>query len=74
MILVKKKKKTQKSFFEHVKIYAFQKHFVDCTNCNQDQWLETSQYEELEQTRATSKAGRVNTLLLFRQAKRYPNT
>lgn len=63
MFLVGKKKKNQKSFFEHIKIYAFQKHFVVCTNCNQDQWLETSQYEELEQTRATSKAGRVNTLL-----------
>lgn len=76
LILVRKKK-NPKEFartFEHVKIYAFQKHFVVCTNCDLDQWLEKSQYEEFEQTRATSKVGGINTLLLFRQAKCYPNT
>ena len=75
--LGEKKKKTRKSLQEllsMLKSIAFQKHFVVCTNCDLDQWLEKSQYEEFEQTKATSKVGGINTLLLFRQAKCYPNT
>lgn len=51
--------------FEYFKIHPCQEHFIVCTKCDQDQWLEKSQCEELEERRATFEVSRINFCLFL---------